>query len=208
MKDNEFADKFLPEFRVCLPQLAKSLKERPEHKETLKRWRGVVNGIELQDAIDVLNRMVAGDIPRPFLDNVAADVKREATKLARARQFAQSIPQNNGREPRYSCHKCRDSGRASIVHTSVLTAIKQGVPPKTRRNLEGEEIPVVPEMAVPCNCERGQAMAQGRTIRGKQYKAIPHLGQRSWHLVRTGDAALDYASAVEWVSNQGAPAAA
>ena len=39
MTPNEFAEGFIPEFRACLPQLAKSLKEQPEYKETLKRWR-------------------------------------------------------------------------------------------------------------------------------------------------------------------------
>ena len=203
MTPKEFAEGFIPEFRACLPQLAKSLKEQPEYKETLKRWRDALSSVPFADTKTVLNRIVEGDLPRPFLDNVAADIKKECIKLARARQFASSIPQSSGREPRYTCHKCRDSGRASIVHTKVLTDLKKGIAPKFRKTIHGEEVPIIPEMAVPCSCDRGIAMAQGRTIGGKTYAAIPHLGQRSWHIFRRGNPNEDLAAAKAWVEKQG-----
>lgn len=150
-------------------------------------WERPLSGVSIDDAREITHRMVAGEIARPFADDTAAVVRREASKLRDQRQYRdqEEIRSQRGLE----CGLCRATGLVTIWHPLVVRSIIEGVDtfrhPSTREifhalNRDGSL--KQDTLVCACRCSLGDRFAnQTRMKHGVPLPAMQRFGESEYH---------------------------
>lgn len=150
-------------------------------------WEKPLTNVSYEDACEITQRIVSGEIERPFPDETAACVRREAAKLRDHRQYhaQEEIRTNRGIE----CGLCHGTGMVTIWHMLIVKCVRDGIDvfrhPKTHemyhaRTKDGEL--KRDTLACACKCKLGDRFANAsKNRRGQQEQFLPRFGDSNLH---------------------------
>lgn len=173
----EFAE-WLEYHTGIMPSVDAYLSKLPDREILLDEWASILEDVPLANAKAVSRKILAGDVEKPFPDDIPACVRANAS-------FMSLDEPSRGAEPgdHHTCGLCKSTGLVSIWHPLVVRSIREGVDAwRDRRtgamvrcvSSNGDVKPM--EAAVACECERGNRRAYWSRQAGKGVESI-YLGR-------------------------------
>lgn len=162
-------------------------------------WVKTLANVTYDEACEVTQRIVSGDVDRPFPDETAATVRREASKLRDQKQFhaQEEIRTNRGIE----CGLCRGTGMVTIWHPLIVKCVRDGIDsfrhPRTHElyNARLKDGTLKRDTLVcACKCKLGDRFANAtKNRRGQQEQFLPRFGDSNTHAaVTSSDVTLSH----------------
>jgi hypothetical protein len=98
-----------------------------KHKGVVKAWRGALKHVDLEDAMQATEAMVAGELKRPYLpDDTAGAIRQHATATKRARELRTRQRHYVDGQETVACPLCLDSGWVLVWHSQTVQAARKG----------------------------------------------------------------------------------
>jgi hypothetical protein len=143
----------------------------------LAAWTKAFRNVELRDAKEASELMVAGQTERAYRpeDHVGSIIT--AARVIHSERCESQRPRWIGGEPTYACPLCHDGGTVQIWHGKTLQAARRG----------DERLPSL-VTSICCNCPAGDRQARGLNRRDpdgpERYDAQRHLmiGGEEFHI--------------------------
>lgn len=200
MTKEEFRD-WYKYFRGAFPSIAawlakfpkdqSSNSDLPTQTEVLGGWFKTLEKTELTDAKYATDQLSSGDEEMDFgFERTAAKVRSFANRARRERKFLEPKP-NDGREPRYHCWRCQDTGFVPIVCPKDIKTIEEtwpdGPPSKFDHQPRCSEA-VRPlhlgRYSAACSCSKGQPMQGIIRFDSEECCYFPNTTEQSYQDVR------------------------
>lgn len=139
-----------------------SLGAVPTQGEIVANWFRTLEPIDLADAKRATDELSSGDDPTEF-ERTPAKVRKHALSIGRMRRFVEQPKRHEGREPRYDCWRCSDTGFAPIVNQEDIETIAEswpeGLPDRFNyRPISDQAIRRISlgPWSCACSCKRGE----------------------------------------------------
>lgn len=137
MTKEEFRD-WYRHFRAAFPSIATWIGKfpkqatddasQPTQTEVLGGWFKTLEKLDLGDVKAATDQLASGDDGMDFaFERTAAKVRSIASNIRRDRKFIEPKP-NDGREARYNCWRCQDTGFVPIVPPKDIETIAETWP--------------------------------------------------------------------------------
>lgn len=158
-----------------------------DFEHIVKLWCRPLENVSYDEACEITQLIVSGDIERPFPDETASTVRREAAKLRDQRQYhaQEEIRTHRGIE----CGLCHGTGMVTIWHMLIVKCVRDGIDvfrhPKTHemyhaRKKDGEF--KRDTLTCACKCKLGDRFANAtKNRRGQQEQFLPRFGDSNLH---------------------------
>jgi len=144
---------------VAYPGYRQWLNEQsPDPVGTMETWILKLRPCEYQDVVAVIDEMIVGEIAHKDRfdkrDALADNIRTAAKELEKKRKFKARCAnlQVSGRERRYSCPLCLDTGRVEVFHPKYM---------KHLRTDSEEQYRSGKTCLAACNCEAGEPFQEG-----------------------------------------------
>ena len=150
-------------------------------------WERPLTNVSYAEACEVTQRIVSGEVEKPWPDDTAATVRREAERARDKSQYnaQEVIRTNRGIE----CGLCKGTGMVTIWHVLLVKAVQEGVTryrhPRTHEMFNARRPDGAfrdDKLVCSCKCKLGDRFAnQTRMRHGIASPVMQRFGESQYH---------------------------